>query len=278
MIARPIQVIAGAENDTAYVINNCSEGFYFNSQSWILIAGPYVPSAQTSSSATAATAALTAAADPAHPAAAAAAAAPAAGVGNGGASGAKECTPSTCTAASRRLLQEGQGQPAAVYDINQSPRDRPVSPLALEAAGLPRLVIARPLQQPLWTRLSFGSPNQGAVGNRRNGMGWWAFACIAASSWPAVGLAAPRGFNRAANQHGDTAQRHVQGILHMKKAYGIPLLDVVPAGRDGGWHCGSRHQHVGPAGGPAECEAIRSGGQPVAGRTHRKLQAGRWVL
>lgn len=37
------QVIAGAQNGTAYVINDCSEGFYYNGAAWILIAGPFDP-------------------------------------------------------------------------------------------------------------------------------------------------------------------------------------------------------------------------------------------
>lgn len=97
-----MQVIAGAVNGTGYVVNACNEGFFYNGQSWIMIAGPWDPAATAGTSAAAA----------------------ARGVAPEGHS--TNSSAASSWRRSRRVQQEAR----PVFDLNQSPRDKPVGAAA----------------------------------------------------------------------------------------------------------------------------------------------------
>lgn len=123
----PAQVIPGAVNGTAYVINNCTEGFFFNGVEWILIAGPSASLASLASLDAAGLDSATAASGTSNELCGLEAGQ--AGISAGGTDDSLTCPKGA--ADTRRLLQEQQVP--QVYDPNKSPPDRPVSALVSSA-------------------------------------------------------------------------------------------------------------------------------------------------
>ncbi|PRW33720.1 Solute carrier family 35 member G1 [Chlorella sorokiniana] len=104
--AKVMGVIPGPTNETAYVINACYEGFYFNGSLWRMIAGPFDASAAAPAPA---------------PAPAAVQALPYGDGGSGGSGGG-----ASAAVASRRLRQQAaEAQGREGVDLSLSPPDMP---------------------------------------------------------------------------------------------------------------------------------------------------------